>query len=197
VKKIVFRNTLSDDKEYVHQFRKVHIFLFKYALVLIMIVILVSIAPAFATFAVAAPALSPIATHTLGDPQELEIFIDGIMASQLIDQNVAGAIVVIVSSGQVLLAKGYGYADVEKQISVDPERTLFRPGSVTKLFTWTAIMQLVEQGKIDLQADVNNYLTHFKIPATYQEPITMLDLMAHTAGFEERFKNLFKSSEAK
>ena len=159
-----------------------------------MIVILVSVAPAFATFDIAAPALPPIVTHTLGDPQDLETFIDGMMTSQLVDQHVAGAIVVVVSDGRVLLAKGYGYADVEKRIPVDPERTLFRPGSVTKLFTWTAVMQLVEQGKIDLQADVNTYLTRFKIPATYPQPITMLDLMAHTAGFEDRFKNLFKSS---
>ncbi len=104
--------------------------------------------------------------------------------------------VVVVKDGQVLLAKGYGYADVEKRIPVDAEHTLFRPGSVTKLFTWTAVMQLVEQGKIDLQADVNTYLTAFQIPATYPQPITMLDLMAHTAGFEEPQSRIWWQSSA-
>ena len=78
----------------------------------------------------------------------------------------------VVKDGQVLLEKGYGYADVEKKKPVDPEATLFRPGSISKLFTWTAVMQLVEQGKIDLDADVNQYLD-FKIPPGPDgEPIT-------------------------
>jgi CubicO group peptidase (beta-lactamase class C family) len=166
----------------------------RYLPALCMITLLVGVAPVSAAFAIAASATPPAATHTLGDPQELETFMDGMMASQLAEQHVAGAVVVVVKDGQVLLAKGYGYADVEKRIPVDAERTLFRPGSVTKLFTWTAVMQLVEQGKIDLQADVNTYLTSFKIPATYPQSITMLDLMAHTAGFEDRDKNLLKHS---
>jgi len=139
-------------------------------------------------------ATPPDATYTLDDPQELETFIDAMMDRQMEEQHIAGAVVVVVKDGQILLAKGYGYADVENHIPVDPERTLFRPGSTTKLLTWTAVMQLVEQGKIDLRADVNTYLPRFQIPATYSQPITMLDLMAHTAGFEEREKNLFKSS---
>ena len=131
----------------------------------------------------AALATPPVAA--LGDPQELATFVDGVMNKQLEELHIAGAVVVIVKDGQVLLAKGYGYADVEKRIPVDAEHTLFRPGSVTKLFTWTAVMQMVEQGKIDLQADVNTYLTDFQIPATYPQPVTMLDLMAHTSGFGE------------
>ncbi len=146
------------------------------------IVLLLCAAPASA-----APSNEAIAmpTYTLGDPQELEKFMDSVMKSQLRKQNIAGAVVVVVQNDQVLLAKGYGYADVEKQIPVDAERTLFRAGSVTKLFTWTAVMQLVEQDKIDLQTDVNTYLTNFQIPDTYPQPMTMLDLMSHTAGFGE------------
>jgi CubicO group peptidase (beta-lactamase class C family) len=136
----------------------------------------------------------PDATYTLDDPQELETFIDAMMDSQMEEQHIAGVVVAVVKDGQILLSKGYGYADIENRSPVDPETTLFRPGSVTKLFTWTAVMQLVEQGKIDLLADVNMYLTRFQIPATYPQPISMLDLMAHTAGFEEREKNLFKDS---
>src|SRR3546814_1498657 len=72
--------------------------------------------------------------------------------------DIAGAVVVVVKDGQALLQKGYGYADLEKHTPVDPADTLFRPGSISKLFTWTAVMQLVEQGKLDLDADVNQYL---------------------------------------
>ena len=136
-----------------------------------------------------APAvLMPSATavsHSWDDRQELETFVDGVMTDQMDTQHIAGAVVVIVGNGEVLLSKGYGYADVARQIPVDAEKTLFRPGSVTKLFTWTAVMQLVEQGKIDLTADINTYLTEFKIPAANLRPITMLDLMSHTAGFGE------------
>ena len=68
---------------------------------------------------------------------------------------------------------------------------MFRIGSVSKLFTWTAVMQLVEQGKLDLDADVNTYLTEFKIPETYPEPITLKHLLAHTPGFEDHVLGLF------
>jgi CubicO group peptidase (beta-lactamase class C family) len=151
-------------------------------LLLCAIVLLLCAVPASA-----APSNEAIAipTYTLGDPQELEKFMDSVMKSQLSKQNIAGAVVVVVQSDQVLLAKGYGYADVEEQIPVDAEVTMFRAGSVTKLFTWTAVMQLVEQGKLDLQTDVNTYLTNFQIPDTYPQPVTMLDLMSHTAGFGE------------
>jgi CubicO group peptidase (beta-lactamase class C family) len=134
---------------------------------------------------------------TLGDPMELEAFIDSVVNKQLEELHIAGAVVVIVKDGQVLLSKGYGSADLEKQIPVNADTTLFLPGSVTKLFTWTAVMQLVEQGKIDLQADVNTYLTTFKIQANYPQPITMLDLMAHTSGFEETTEGILtpKSEE--
>jgi CubicO group peptidase (beta-lactamase class C family) len=128
---------------------------------------------------------TPVESHPLGDQQELETFVDGVMTKQLEEQHIAGAVVVIVKDGEELLSKGYGYADVAKQIPVDAKSTLFRPGSVTKLFTWTAVMQLAEQGKIDLTADINLYLTDFKISATGSRPITMLDLMSHTAGFGE------------
>jgi CubicO group peptidase (beta-lactamase class C family) len=139
-------------------------------------------------------ATTPASAYSLGDPQELEAFVDGVLAAQLDEQHIAGAVVVVVQDGKVLLAKGYGFADVEKDVPVDAERTLFRPGSISKLFTWTAVMQLVEQGQIDLDADVNAYLTRFQLPATYPQPITMLDLMAHVPGFEDRSDNLFKST---
>jgi CubicO group peptidase (beta-lactamase class C family) len=117
---------------------------------------------------------------------ELEAFVDGIMAVHLRDKHIAGATFSVVKNGEIFLAKGYGYADVENKKPVDPERTMFRPGSVSKLVTWTAVMQLVEGGKIDLNANVNSYLKEFKIPETFPEPITMEHLMTHTPGFEEK-----------
>ncbi len=120
---------------------------------------------------------------------DAESWLDGYMPYALRTGDVAGAVVVIVKDGQVLLEKGYGYADVDKRTPVDPKSTLFRFGSVSKLFTWTAVMQLVEQGKIDLDADVNQYLD-FVIPPRDGKPVTMRNIMTHTAGFEERVMGL-------
>jgi CubicO group peptidase (beta-lactamase class C family) len=120
---------------------------------------------------------------------DAESWLDGYMPYALHTGDVAGAVVVIVKDGQVLLEKGYGYADVAKRTVVDPKNTLFRFGSVSKLFTWTAVMQLVEQGKVDLDADVNQYLD-FVIPPRQGKAVTMRNIMTHTAGFEERVMGL-------
>ncbi len=129
-------------------------------------------------------------TRDLSDLADFEAFVDGIMAAHLKANHIAGATFAAVQDGQVLLAKGYGYADIEKKRPVSADRTLFRPGSVSKLFAWTAVMQLFEQGKIDLNADVNTYLRGFKIPATFPEPITMIHLLTHTPGFEEKAEGM-------
>lgn len=136
----------------------------------------------------ARPAESPAGPTDL---VELEAFMDGLMASKMTDNHVPGAVVVVVKDGEVLLSKGYGYADLETRTPVDPQTTLFRPGSVSKLFVWTSVMQLVEQGKLSLDADVNEYLD-FSIPATYPEPITLKTLLTHTPGFEDIGEDLFK-----
>jgi CubicO group peptidase (beta-lactamase class C family) len=115
----------------------------------------------------------------------MEAFIDGFMNAQMKLGPVAGASVVVVKDGQVFFQKGYGYEDAAKRTPVDPAQTLFRPGSVSKLFTWTAVMQLVEQGKLDLDADVNTYLKDFKVAATYPQPVTLRNIMTHTPGFED------------
>jgi CubicO group peptidase (beta-lactamase class C family) len=126
--------------------------------------------------------------------QDFETFLDALIPSQLQNRDIAGAVVSVVKDGQVLFAKGYGYADVEAKKPVIADRTLFRPGSISKLFTATAVMQLVEQGKLDLDRDVNDYLD-FAIPKTYAEPVTLRQLLTHTAGFEETLKNLFVAHE--
>jgi CubicO group peptidase (beta-lactamase class C family) len=128
------------------------------------------------------------------DPAELEVFLDGLFAQEMEENHIAGAAVSVVKDGKLFFAKGYGYADLENKILVDPEQTVFRIGSVTKLFTWTAVMQLVEQGKLNLDADVNTYLD-FRIPDTYPQPITLRHLMTHTAGFEDQHVDMVTLKE--
>lgn len=127
---------------------------------------------------------------------DVEAFFDGMIPLQLEQRDIAGVVVVVVYQGRVLFAKGYGYADVARKIPVSPQTTLFRPGSISKLFTWTAVMQLVEQGRLDLDRDVNEYLD-FAIPPTYPQPITLRHILTHTPGFEEVLKNLFATDPAK
>src|SRR5215207_6587548 len=120
------------------------------------------------------------------DPTEMEAFMDKELGKEMEKHHIAGAAVSVVKDGKLFFAKGYGYADLENKVPVDPEQTNFRTGSIAKLFTWTAVMQLVEQGKLDLDADINDYLD-FRIPDTYPQPITLKDLMTHTAGFEDLY----------
>jgi CubicO group peptidase (beta-lactamase class C family) len=120
---------------------------------------------------------------------DIEAFLDGIVPLQLDREDIAGATVAVVKDGKPLFTKGYGYADVKHKKPVTAE-TLFRPGSVSKLFTWTAVMQLVEQGKLDLSKDVNEYLD-FKIPSAFGQPISLKNILTHTAGFENQLKDLF------
>jgi CubicO group peptidase (beta-lactamase class C family) len=126
-----------------------------------------------------------------GDLEELEGFIDGVMSDEMQMNHIPGAVVAVVKDGELIFEKGYGYSDYENRVPVDPEQTLFRVGSISKLFIWTAVMQLVEQGKLSLDMDINTYLD-FKIPATFLEPITMKNLMAHTAGFEGSDQGIFR-----
>ena len=136
---------------------------------------------------------TPLPTETpLATRQDVEAWLDGYLPYALDNGDIAGAVVVVVKDGQVLLQKGYGYSDVEKRTPVDPADTLFRPGSVSKLFTWTAVMQLVEQGKLDLDADVNKYID-FKIPERDGKPMTLRQIMTHTTGLEEQIRGLITS----
>ena len=128
-------------------------------------------------------------------PSDVEAFLDGIVPMQLQREDIAGAVIVIVKNGKVLFSKGYGYADVKNRVPVSATATLFRPGSISKTFTWTAVMQLVERGKLSLDADVNEYLD-FKVPHTFGRPVTLRNLMTHTPGFEEVIKDLMVDQAA-
>ncbi len=132
------------------------------------------------------PSTAPTLASGPTDRAELEAFLDELMAKDMQERHIAGAAIAVVKDSQLFFTKGYGYADLENQIPVDPETTMFRIGSVGKVFTWTAVMQLVEQGKLDLDADINTYLD-FRIPDTYPQPITLKHLMTHTSGIEDRW----------
>ncbi len=127
----------------------------------------------------------------LTDSARLAGFMDGMIQAHLDSRHIAGATVSVVRDTNVIFSKGYGYADIERNRKVDPNRTLFRIGSISKLFVWTAIMQLYEQGKVELDVDVNQYLDEIQVPDTYTEPVTLKDLMTHTAGFEDYILGLF------
>lgn len=131
----------------------------------------------------------------------LEAFFDNTMNSKLEKYHIPNATVSVVKDGEIVYQKGFGLADIENNIPVDADTTLFRIGSTSKLIIWTAVMQLVEAGKLDLNADVNTYLD-FKIPPqldkslkkTATGPITMTHLMTHTPGFEDYPDMLFRLS---
>lgn len=134
---------------------------------------------------------------------DIEAFMDQEMKIQMQKFNIPNAAVAVVANGEVIFSHGYGYADREKEVPVNPEQTLFRMGSTSKLLTWTAVMQLVEQGKLDLEADINTYLD-FKMPdRLYAQsarepavaPITLTHLMTHTAGFEDYPDRIFRLDE--
>ncbi|HSV76889.1 MAG TPA: serine hydrolase domain-containing protein [Bacteroidales bacterium] len=136
------------------------------------------------------PIQSSIAQQT-SNLADIESFTDGVFSTLLKENNIAGATFSLVENGQVRLLKGYGYANVEEGIKVNPDSTLFRIASISKLFIWIGVMQMVEQGRLDLDRDINEYLEAFEIPATFEQPITLRALMTHTAGFEDHIYQLF------
>lgn len=124
-------------------------------------------------------------SDSLTASDSLSAVIDQKMKDNMTDYNLPGAVISIVENDKIIFSQGYGYQNQKTKTPINPNTSMFRIASTTKLFTWTAVMQLVEAGKIDLDADVNTYLTSLKLPATFKKPITMRHLMTHTAGFEE------------
>lgn len=113
--------------------------------------------------------------------------IEGLFSGLVGSGEIPGAVVLVIRNGEVVYKAGFGFADIDKRKPIDPVQTRFRVGSISKLFTATAVMQLVEAGKLDLNSDVNTYLTTFKLPATYPEPVTLSHVLTHTAGFDDRY----------
>ena len=140
-----------------------------------------------------APVTALPAGHEL-NPTDIESFFDGLVPLQIESNDIAGATIAIVKDGKLIFAKGYGFADMKTRAPVSPETTLFRVGSVTKLFTWTSVMQLVEQGKLDLDRPLSEYLDKPYLP---DEPrhlkITARMVLSHTTGFPNWRKDGLRS----
>ncbi|WP_081639845.1 serine hydrolase domain-containing protein [Actinomadura flavalba] len=129
--------------------------------------------------------LSPVAAK--GAEPGFGAFLDEAVPAQLAELKVPGAAVVVVRGGRQVFAKGYGYADAARRTPVDPDRTGFQGGSIAKAFTATAVLRLVERGRVDLDADANRYLKDVRIPDTYPgRPVTVRHLLTHAAGFDPR-----------
>lgn len=118
------------------------------------------------------------------DPAEVEAFADAHFEEAMAASGIPGAVVAVVRDGETVLLKGYGTSDVESGAPVDPERTLYRLGSITKPLLAIATLRLVERGLLDLDTDVNAYLKDVSVPAAYGEPVTLRHLLSHTAGFD-------------
>ena len=127
--------------------------------------------------------------HALTAP-DIAAFLDGMVPYAIARADIAGASVAVVADGRLVFARGYGFADLKSGRPVVADQTLFRAGSVSKLFTWTAVMQLVEQGKLNLDRNINDYLD-FKVPEPFGRPITLRDVMTHSTGFEDTVTDLF------
>lgn len=121
-------------------------------------------------------------------PAELEAFVDGVVTNAMAREHIAGVTVAVVQNGQILLKKGYGFASLSPRRAVDPDQTLFRLGSISKTFTWIALMRQVEAGRIVLDRPVNLYLPE-RVQVRdqgYASPVRVKNLMDHSAGFEDR-----------
>lgn len=121
-------------------------------------------------------------------PAELEAFVDGMVRDAMAREHIAGVTVSVVQNGQVVLKKGYGFASLMPQRAVDPDRTLFRIASISKTFTWVALMRQVEAGRMRLDQPVNAYLPErVRLRAhAGSGPVRLSHLMDHSAGFEDR-----------
>ncbi|WP_020397914.1 serine hydrolase domain-containing protein [Kordiimonas gwangyangensis] len=125
-------------------------------------------------------------TPDVTDAAQVEAFVDGVVKPLMQKEHSPSGVVAVMKDGKVIFQKGYGYIDVEKRIPVDAATSMFRPGSISKLFTWISVMQLAEQGKLDIDTDVNEYVTQFKVKDTFPgQPVTLRHIMTHTAGFED------------
>ncbi|MEB3280267.1 MAG: serine hydrolase domain-containing protein [Lyngbya sp.] len=143
------------------------------------------------------PQTVPPASNTLTNPQEIANFFDERFNEQMDKQHIPGGVVSLVKDGSILFEKGYGYANVEEEIPVQANQTLFRVASLSKLFTDTAVMQLYERGSVQLDVDVNQYLKTFQIDSDFEEPVTLANLMTQTDGTSQRLLGIAANSPEK
>ncbi len=128
--------------------------------------------------------------------EQLVAFFDTFFSGAIEENIIPGAVIAVVQKDNLLFSGGYSYADLEKRDKVSPSETIFFVESVSKSFTAKAVMQLVDEGLIDLEADVNDYLSGFQLPDIYKQPVTVTDLLVHTAGFDDTDIGAYAKSEA-
>jgi CubicO group peptidase (beta-lactamase class C family) len=116
--------------------------------------------------------------------REFSSFIDGFFAGTLREWKIPGMTFAAVSGGEVLYLKGYGVADTESGTPVSPDSTLFRVGGISTAITAAAILQLAESGRIGLDEDVNVFMRRWKLPRTFEAPVTFRHILTHTGGFD-------------
>ncbi|REE87476.1 CubicO group peptidase (beta-lactamase class C family) [Paenibacillus taihuensis] len=152
---------------------------------------------AMLTLLTSSPSISSASAQALdlNEEGQLKKYVDDFFKKEMETYHIPGAAITFVKDGKALFSEGYGYADLESKTKVDPKDTVFRIGSVTKTFTATAIMQLYEQGKVDLNADINQYLKGFQINGKNGKPVTIYNLLTHTAGFDEYYEDLAAKPE--
>jgi CubicO group peptidase (beta-lactamase class C family) len=119
------------------------------------------------------------------DSVDLQHFLDEVTQREMTNQHIPGAVVTVVRDGAIVFNKGYGYSDLSKDTPVSSDTTSFRVASVSKILTTLAALQMVEQGKLDLSRDVNNYLKLFQLQSNYAQPVTLANLLTHTGGFDD------------
>jgi len=150
--------------------------------------------PATPRRAVTAPVIAPSARTALPvagvtplPAAELEAFVDGLIRRSMIEDHIAGVTIAVVQNGQVVLKKGYGVASLKERRAVDPDKTLFRIASISKTFTWIALMNEIEAGRMRLDGPVNLYLPEpLQVRGKDTPPVLLRHLMTHTPGFEDR-----------
>ncbi|AET61297.1 beta-lactamase class C [Paenibacillus terrae HPL-003] len=129
-------------------------------------------------------------------PNSLEKAVDHIMSTELEKLHIPGAAVVVTQEDQILFSKGYGYADLERKIAFDPAKTIVRVGSLTKSFSASAAMQMVERNKLNLNEDVNSYLHSYKASQYPNQPFNLHQLLTHTSGLDEALYGINSSTKA-
>jgi len=157
------------------------------------LLIFLSAIPVFGTVIVQPSSNSTLAvqesdTTELVDYLNLSEFIDGVVEAHRQENKLSGVTVSVVQNDSIIFARGYGMADIEQRRPVLSDETLFRIGSVGKTYIWTAVMMLAEEGLLDLDADVNQYLNEVDIKKAFGEPVTLRHLMSHRAGFEDSMR---------
>jgi CubicO group peptidase (beta-lactamase class C family) len=128
-------------------------------------------------------------------PARIQAFCDGLLSGLMSEHQIPGAVLVVVREDETLYSQGFGYSDLQEKTKVDPDSSLFRIGSISKVFIWTAVMQLYQKGILDLNADINQYLGDFSLKKKDGQRITLKNLMSHSAGFEDRVLGVFGEDE--